>query len=122
MDILYIFSLLNQVFASINNKAFCPQLTAVTAYMDMSLVYGNNEMQHRPLRANVGGRLLVEARGGKEYPPTETNSSVVCESAHSSNEACYLTGLHYSLSFIVTLDGLDQIMKYMQSVEKPKLF
>ena len=64
----------------------------MTAYMDMSLVYGNTETQNRPLRANTGGRLLVEQRNGKEYPPSEPNSTLVCESSLSPDEPCYLAG------------------------------
>lgn len=33
------------------------QMTVVTAFMDLSLVYGNNEDQNRPIRAFHGGRL-----------------------------------------------------------------
>lgn len=33
------------------------QMTVVTAFMDLSLVYGNNEDQNRPVRAFHGGRL-----------------------------------------------------------------
>lgn len=33
------------------------QMTVVTSYMDLSLVYGNNDDQNRPIRAFHGGRL-----------------------------------------------------------------
>lgn len=33
------------------------QMTVVTAFMDLSLVYGNNDDQNRPIRAFHGGRL-----------------------------------------------------------------
>lgn len=33
------------------------QLTVVTSYLDLSLVYGNNDEQHRPIRAFHGGRM-----------------------------------------------------------------
>lgn len=35
------------------------QLTVVTAFLDLSLVYGNNDDQHRPIRAFLGGRMYV---------------------------------------------------------------
>lgn len=33
------------------------QITVVSAFMDASLVYGNNDEQNRPIRAFHGGRL-----------------------------------------------------------------
>lgn len=35
------------------------QLTTVTAYLDLSLVYGNSDEQNRPIRAFTGGRMAV---------------------------------------------------------------
>lgn len=67
------------------------QLTVVTAFMDLSLVYGNSETQNRPLRALQGGRLAVEERNGYEWPPQATNSSASCD-IQSEREVCYLAG------------------------------
>lgn len=33
------------------------QLTVVTSFLDLSLVYGNNEQQNQPIRAYHGGRM-----------------------------------------------------------------
>nr|AIN39490.1 POX-F [Spodoptera exigua] len=68
------------------------QLTAVTAFMDLSLVYGSSQTQADPIRARQGGRLLTIVRGGREWPPQEPNTTVICETAQSPNEPCYLTG------------------------------
>ncbi|RVE53586.1 hypothetical protein evm_001727 [Chilo suppressalis] len=67
-------------------------ITTVTAYMDMSLVYGSSATQAAPLRALQGGRLLTVVRRGREWPPQDPNITLTCESAQSPNEPCYLTG------------------------------
>lgn len=50
------------------------QLTTVTAYMDLSLVYGSSEQQNRPIREFTGGRMRVENRGGDYCLLIVTNS------------------------------------------------
>lgn len=67
------------------------QLTVVTAFLDMSLVYGNSDQQNQPLRANHGGRLLTVERRGYEWPPQATNVTGTCD-AQSQQEVCYRTG------------------------------
>ncbi|KAI5631376.1 peroxidase domain-containing protein [Phthorimaea operculella] len=68
-------------------------LSVVTAYMDLSLVYGSSQGQAAPIRAGTGGRLLTVLRGGQEWPPQDNNITLTCESAQSPNEPCYLTGV-----------------------------
>lgn len=67
------------------------QLTVVTAYMDLSLVYGNSEQQNRPIRAFTGGRMLVENRGGNDWPPQDPNATATCD-VQTPQETCYLGG------------------------------
>ncbi|XP_038220492.1 peroxidase-like isoform X1 [Zerene cesonia] len=67
-------------------------ISTVTAYMDLSLVYGSSEGQARPIRAFQGGRLVTVLRNGREWPPQDPNVTQTCESAQSQNEPCYLTG------------------------------
>lgn len=67
-------------------------LSTVTAYMDLSLVYGNSPAQSAPIRAGAGGRMLTILRGGREWPPQDPNITLTCEMATSPNEPCYLTG------------------------------
>lgn len=67
------------------------QLTTVTAFMDLSLVYGNSEQQNRPIRAFTGGRMLVENRGGHEWPPQDPNATASCD-VQTPQETCYLGG------------------------------
>ncbi|XP_028040659.1 peroxidase-like isoform X1 [Bombyx mandarina] len=67
-------------------------LTTVTAYMDLSLVYGSSAGQANPIRAGAGGRLLTILRKGQEWPPQDPNVTLTCESAKSPNEPCYLAG------------------------------
>ncbi|XP_049871288.1 peroxidase isoform X2 [Pectinophora gossypiella] len=67
-------------------------LSVVTAYMDLSLVYGSSQGQAAPIRAGTGGRMLTILRGGREWPPQDPNITLTCESAQSPNEPCYLAG------------------------------
>lgn len=67
------------------------QMTVVTSFLDLSLVYGNSEQQSVPIRAFYGGRLLVVERRGYEWPPQAQNSTASCD-AQNINEICYRTG------------------------------
>lgn len=67
------------------------QLTVVTHFMDLSLVYGNSDAQNRPIRALIGGRLAVVERNGYEWPPQARNATASCD-VQSQNEVCYQTG------------------------------
>lgn len=67
-------------------------ITVVTAFMDLSIVYGSSASQAAPLRAGIGGRLLTTLRNGKEWPPQDPNITNTCETAQSPNEPCYLAG------------------------------
>lgn len=67
------------------------QLTVVTAFMDLSLVYGNNDDQHRPIRAFRAGRMIVETRNGGDWPPQTPNVTTDCDT-QQPQEICYLGG------------------------------
>ncbi|CAG9818166.1 unnamed protein product [Phaedon cochleariae] len=67
------------------------QLTAVNHYLDLSIVYGNNDQVNQQVRQFQGGRLRVDVRGGQEWPPRSLNASGIC-TIQSPQEACYLAG------------------------------
>lgn len=67
------------------------QLSTVTSYLDLSLVYGNSEQQNRPIRAFQGGRMLTENRSGNEWPPQDPNATRTCD-VQTPQETCYLAG------------------------------
>lgn len=67
------------------------QLTMVSAFMDLSLVYGNDDDQHRPIRAFHGGRMAVATRNSYEWPPLAANATASCDT-QEPNEICYRTG------------------------------
>ncbi|GAB0096538.1 Peroxidase [Sergentomyia squamirostris] len=67
------------------------QLTEVTSFMDLSLVYSNSEQMNAQLRAFTGGRMITEQRHGREWPPQNPNASTVCTMS-SPTEVCYLAG------------------------------
>ncbi|CAH4030012.1 unnamed protein product [Pieris brassicae] len=67
-------------------------VSVVTAYMDLSLVYGNTESEIQKLRSFQGGKMLTDFRGGQEWPPQEASPTKACAGAESDNEPCYMTG------------------------------
>lgn len=67
------------------------QLTVVTHFLDLSLVYGSSDQVARSLRAGVGGRLNVDIRHNREWPPAAANKSEACD-VTNPNEVCYQTG------------------------------
>ncbi|KAM7359833.1 peroxidase isoform 2-T4 [Cochliomyia hominivorax] len=90
---------LNFVRTLTDRDANCPdnhggpaeQLTVVTAYMDLSLVYGNSIQQNSEIRAFRGGRMIVEERNGAEWLPSSRNVTGDCD-ATEINEVCYRAG------------------------------
>jgi peroxidase len=67
------------------------QVSAVTAFMDLSLVYGNSEQQLSQMRAFRYGHMLVEERKGQTFPPHHPNTTETCD-VNRENDVCYLTG------------------------------
>ncbi|XP_039302383.1 peroxidase isoform X2 [Solenopsis invicta] len=67
------------------------QLNTVTHYLDLSLVYGSSNEVAASLRANFGGRLNVELKHNKEYPPSAPNRTTMCDTVYEF-EPCYATG------------------------------
>jgi len=59
--------------------------------MDASLVYGNNDQASAALRERNGGRLIVELKDSRPFPPTASNKSAVCD-IQSEREPCYQFG------------------------------
>lgn len=85
-----------------NNHIQAEQLTVVTAFMDLSLVYGNSAQQNQPIRAFQGGRMVVVERDGYEWPPQAMNTSASCD-VQSSDEICVSYGiLEGDLEIILT--------------------
>ncbi|KAK7872171.1 hypothetical protein R5R35_001734 [Gryllus longicercus] len=74
-------------------KNFKPaeQLTAVTHYLDASLVYGSTPQAAAQLREGRKGRLITEIRHGKIYPPSAPNKTAACDHM-AEDEPCYLAG------------------------------
>jgi hypothetical protein len=68
-----------------------PQISAVTHYLDSSNVYGSSQQGADALREFQGGRLRVELKDGRQFPPNSNNKSALCDHI-SEEEACYLTG------------------------------
>lgn len=67
------------------------QLTTVTSFLDLSLVYGNSPAQNQPIRAFQRGRMIVETKQSGDFPPQTPNVTTDCD-VQSRNEICYLTG------------------------------
>ncbi|XP_058065669.1 peroxidase-like [Anopheles bellator] len=73
------------------NYGQAEQLSSVTAFLDLSIVYGNYADQTAGLRAHHGGEMLVEHRGGSDWPPRNPNATALCQMLDES-DVCYQTG------------------------------
>lgn len=67
------------------------KLVVVTHWMDASFVYGSNQKLADTLREGIGGRLRVEFRDGRPWPPAAANKSAVCDQ-QTEEEPCYQFG------------------------------
>jgi hypothetical protein len=67
-------------------------MVAVTHYLDSSNVYGSSQQVADSIREFQGGRLRVELKYGRQFPPSNNNKSALCDHVTES-EACYLAGL-----------------------------
>ncbi|KAG9434627.1 peroxidase [Apis mellifera carnica] len=65
------------------------QMNVVTHFLDLSIVYGSNDQVAANLRAGVNGRLRVDVRTNREWPPSAPNASESCDIV-SPVEVCYL--------------------------------
>ncbi|CAA9993292.1 unnamed protein product [Nesidiocoris tenuis] len=67
------------------------QMVTVTHYLDASLVYGSDLQTAAALREGNGGRLKVDVRGGRQWPPPAANKSATCAN-QDDDEPCYRFG------------------------------
>lgn len=67
------------------------QISQVTAYLDLSQVYGNFESQAISLRTFTGGRLKATTRDGLEWPPQDPEGQDNCF-IDTADETCFLVG------------------------------
>uniref|UniRef100_A0A0C9QVC3 Pxd_0 protein n=1 Tax=Fopius arisanus TaxID=64838 RepID=A0A0C9QVC3_9HYME len=73
------------------SKSAAEQITMVTQFLDLSLVYGSSDRKAMNLRTLIGGRLKTEIRGQREWPPTNSNASMSCD-IRSPSDVCYVAG------------------------------
>lgn len=74
-----------------NSSEPAQQISVVTAFLDLSLIYGNSEAELKPIRSYEGGRLKMDKVNGKEYPPHNPNGDKICF-VESPGETCFLGG------------------------------
>ncbi|XP_049797648.1 peroxidase-like [Schistocerca nitens] len=68
------------------------QLSAVTSYLDASLVYGSDDQTAANLRLFQKGLLRTDTSNhGRHFPPAANNKSAACDTA-SDGESCYAAG------------------------------
>lgn len=72
-------------------RCYVLQLVVVSHWMDASFVYGSNQKLADTLREGIGGRLRVEFRDGRPWPPAAANKSAVCDQ-QTDEEPCYQFG------------------------------
>uniref|UniRef100_A0A182S7Z3 Uncharacterized protein n=1 Tax=Anopheles maculatus TaxID=74869 RepID=A0A182S7Z3_9DIPT len=75
----------------VTNYGTAEQLSSVTAFLDLSIVYGNSVAQTASLRQHRAGLMMVEHRHGQDWPPHNPNASRLCQMREGS-DVCYLTG------------------------------
>ncbi|XP_058126675.1 peroxidase-like [Anopheles ziemanni] len=73
------------------NYGVAEQLSSVTAFLDLSIVYGNSMEQTATLREHQAGRMTVEHRHGQDWPPANPRASHLCQ-MELETDVCYLTG------------------------------
>ncbi|XP_035895666.1 peroxidase-like [Anopheles stephensi] len=75
----------------VTNYGTAEQLSSVTAFLDLSIVYGNSVEQTAGLREHRGGLMMVEHRHSQVWPPHNPNASRLCQ-MREDTDVCYLTG------------------------------
>lgn len=73
-------------------------MVTVTHYLDASLVYGSDLQTAAALREGNGGRLKVDVRGGRQWPPPAANKSATCAN-QDDDEPCYRFGMSQNVVF-----------------------
>lgn len=86
-------------------------MNTVTHYLDLSLVYGPSDAVAASLRAGFGGRLNIELKNNREFPPSVSNKSATCDTIYEF-EACYATGEN-NLQICVRKSRAISLMKYL---------
>uniref|UniRef100_A0A4Y0BR64 Peroxidase n=1 Tax=Anopheles funestus TaxID=62324 RepID=A0A4Y0BR64_ANOFN len=67
------------------------QLSSVTAFLDLSVVYGNSVEQCNNLRTFSKGQMRTQERNGHQWLPPHPNRTTACN-VKDDSEACYLSG------------------------------
>lgn len=75
-----------------NLSAPAEQINIVTSYLDLSHIYGNSDAQLKAIRSFTNGRLIVDVRANKTWPPKQQFPAQVCTGAASPIENCYASG------------------------------
>lgn len=67
------------------------QISVVTSYLDLSLIYGNSEKELEPIRLFSGGKLKMDKVDGFDYPPYNPSGDEICY-VENQGETCFLGG------------------------------
>lgn len=70
------------------SSSYAEQLSIVSAFLDLSTLYGVDVAVLNGLRTGQGGRLRADRRWGHEWLPAETDSYDTCN-VYQSDEVCY---------------------------------
>ena len=83
------------------------QLNGATSFLDLSPLYGSDQITSDSLREFAGGRLRWECRGNRIMMPTSQKSGF-CD-ARTPTDICFETGLflHFLLKFSEKLGNLN---------------
>nr|XP_023026402.1 peroxidase-like [Leptinotarsa decemlineata] len=85
------------------------QLSQVTSFLDLSLVYGNNVEVNNQIRTFQNGLLRTETRGGQQWPIRSTNISFDC-TLRNQNDACYFNSYFFMTKKRSIVNDNDDVM------------
>ncbi|XP_050293692.1 peroxidase-like [Anthonomus grandis grandis] len=83
--------LTNELSGCRGEGAQVEQITSVTPFIDLDIIYGTTIKDNKALRALVGGKLLTNISKGQEMLPTNSKPNYVCYSFNGSYLPCYFT-------------------------------
>ncbi|XP_050294135.1 peroxidase-like [Anthonomus grandis grandis] len=77
-------------FNCLGNRSRVEQITSVSAFLDLNIVYGNSVSENANLRSFVNGRLIMNNVNNQDMLPTHPNPT--CSTVGGSNLPCYMSG------------------------------
>lgn len=75
---------------ALENHGAVSQISTPTTFLDLSILYGNNDEQAKILRSFKGGKMKAAIKNGHEFPPHDPDALKHCFNDRAS-DTCYLS-------------------------------